>query len=269
MDHLEQLRWHLVRSAIAILCCAAVMFVFIDWLFDHVVYAPARQEFISYRLLCSLGHKLHVGDALCMPPVSIQLVGNTVSGPFTSAISISITAGLIVSFPYIFWECWKFIRPALTRKEAGTVTSSLGWVSLCFFCGAAFGYFLLAPFTFNFLGNYKLGSTGAYQYLPTLDDYVDTLTSIILGCAVGFELPVIAYVLTKIGFLNTGFLKRNRKYAFVIILILAAIITPSPDWTSQAIVTIPLVLLYEISILLAKKVERKQRLLEDANTTHS
>ncbi|MFT3911806.1 MAG: twin-arginine translocase subunit TatC [Ferruginibacter sp.] len=261
MDHLEQLRWHLVRAAIAILSCAIVMFIYIDWIFDNIVFAPAKKEFISYTALCSLGHKLQMGDALCMPPVEIKLVGNTVSGPFTSAITISITAGIIAAFPYVFWEFWKFIKPALTNKEAKTVTSSLGWVSLCFFSGAAFGYFLLAPFTFNFLGNYKLGTTGAYLYLPTLDDYIDTLTSIILGCAIGFELPVIAYVLTRIGILSTKLLKQYRKYAYVIILILAAVITPSPDWTSQAIVTVPLIILYEISILLAKKVERRKIVL--------
>ena len=258
MDHLEALRWHLVRAAAVVLSAAIVMFIFVDWIFDNIVYAPARKEFISYQALCSLGHKLHIGDALCMPPVDIKLVGNTVSGPFTSAITISLTAGIILAFPYLFWELWRFIKPALTPKEAKNVTSSLGWVSLCFFTGAAFGYFLLAPFTFNFLGNYKLGTTGAYVYLPTLDDYIDTLTSIILGCAIGFELPVIAYVLTKIGILNTKLLHQYRKYAYVVILILAAVITPSPDWTSQAIVTIPLMILYEISILLSKKVERKR-----------
>lgn len=258
MDHLEQLRWHLLRSAIAILSAAIVMFIYIDWIFDNIVYAPARKEFISYSMLCTLGHKLNIGDALCMPPVNIQLVGNTVSGPFSSAITISITAGILLACPYVFWELWKFIKPALTIKESKTVTASLGWVSLCFFAGAAFGYFLLAPFTFNFLGNYKLGTTGSYLYLPTLDDYIDTLTSIILGCAIGFELPVLAYVLTKVGILSTKLLKKYRKYAYVIILILAAVITPSPDWTSQAIVTIPLIILYEISILLSKKVESKK-----------
>lgn len=258
MDHLEALRWHLVRAAVVVLSAAIVMFIFVDWIFDNIVFAPAQKEFISYRALCSLGHKLHIGDALCMPPVDIKLVGNTVSGPFTSAITISLTAGIILAFPYLFWELWRFIKPALTSKEAKNVTSSLGWVSLCFFTGAAFGYFLLAPFTFNFLGNYKLGTTGAYVYLPTLDDYIDTLTSIVLGCAIGFELPVIAYVLTKIGILSTKLLKQYRKYAYVVILILAAVITPSPDWTSQAIVTIPLIILYEISIVLSKKVERKR-----------
>ena len=258
IDHLEALRWHIMRAAIAIAIAAIGMFIYVDWIFDNVIFAPAKASFISYTALCNFGHTLHIGDALCMPPINIHLQGNTISGPFMSAITISITGGIILAFPYIFWELWKFIKPALTNKEAKAVTSSIGWVSLCFFTGAAFGYFLLAPFTFNFLGNYSLGSTGAYTYLPTLDDYIDTLTSIILGCAIGFELPVIAFVLSKIGIVTPSLLKKYRKYAYVIILALAAIITPSPDWTSQMIVTIPLIFLYEISIVLSKKVERQK-----------
>ncbi len=258
MDHLEALRWHLIRAAAVILCATIVMFVYIDWIFDNIVYGPARKEFISYTALCSLGNKLHLGDSLCMPPVDIKLVGNTISGPFMSAITIAFTGGLILSFPYLFWELWKFIKPALDKKEAKTVTSSIAWVSLCFFTGAAFGYYLLAPFTFNFLANYTLGAAGGYIYLPTLDDYISTLTSIILGCAIAFELPVIVYVLSKIGVLSAALLRKYRKYAFLIILVLAAVITPSPDWVSQVIVTIPLVLLYEISIVLAMKVEKQK-----------
>lgn len=259
MDHLEVLRWHLVRSVAVILSVTIAMFVYIDWIFDNIVYGPARKEFISYTAMCSLGTKLHLGNALCMPPVDIKLVGNTISGPFMSAITIAFTCGFIVSFPYLFWELWRFIKPGLDKKETKTVTSSLGWVSLCFFAGAAFGYFLLAPFTFNFLANYTLGATGAYIYLPTLDDYLSTLTSIILGCAIGFELPIIVYVLARVGVVSADLLKKYRKYAFVIILIVSAVITPSPDWISQLIVTIPLVILYEISIRLAMKVESKKQ----------
>ncbi|MDQ6845398.1 MAG: twin-arginine translocase subunit TatC, partial [Bacteroidota bacterium] len=257
-DHLEVLRWHIIRAAVAIVSATVLVFIFIDWVFDNIVYAPARTTFITYGALCKLGHLLHLGDALCMPPVNIPLLGSTVSGPFMSAISISFTGGIILAFPYIFWETWRYIKPALSPKEVRNASGSIGWVSVCFFAGAAFGYYLLAPFTFNFLGNYKLGNTGAYTYLPTLDDFIDTLTSIILGCGLGFELPVIAFVLSKVGIVTPKMLKAYRKYAYVIILILAAVITPSPDWTSQAIVTIPLIALYEISIFLSRKVERQR-----------
>ena len=262
IEHLEALRWHVVRSGIVWILSAIVIFINIDWVFDKIIFAPAQNGFITYDLLCKLGHKLGVGDSLCMPPMNLQLQGNTISGPFMAAVSIAMIGGLIVTFPYLFWELWRFIKPALSPKEVKYSRGSIFWVSLCFFSGAAFGYFLLAPFTFNFLANFSLGSVGAYKYIPTLDDYIDTLNNIILGCGISFELPVLAYILSKIGLISAAFLRTYRKYAFVIILILAAVITPSPDWTSQVIVAIPLLLLYEISVFIAASVD-KQKVKEE------
>ena len=258
VEHLEALRWHVVRSAIVWILSAIVIFTNIDWVFDNIIFAPAQNGFITYDLLCKLGHKLGVGDSLCMPPMNLQLQGNTISGPFMAAVSISMIGGLIITFPYLFWELWRFIKPALSTKEIKYSRGSIFWVSLCFFSGAAFGYFLLAPFTFNFLANFSLGSVGAYKYIPTLDDYIDTLNNIILGCGISFELPVLAYILSKIGLITADFLRNYRKYAFVIILILAAVITPSPDWTSQVIVAIPLLLLFETSVFIAASVDKKK-----------
>ncbi len=257
IDHLEALRWHIVRSGLVWLTAAIVIFSKIDWIFDKIIFAPAQSNFITYSALCRFGHYIGIGDSLCMPPINLQLQGNTISGPFMSAISISMIGGLIVAFPYLFWELWRFIKPALSSKELKYSKGSIFWVTLCFFCGAAFGYYLLAPFTFNFLANFTLGSTNAYKYMPTLDDYIDTLNNIILGCGISFELPVLAYVLAKIGLINAAFLKKYRKYAFVIILILAAVITPSPDWTSQIIVAVPLLLLYELSVFIAARVDKE------------
>jgi sec-independent protein translocase protein TatC len=263
MDHLEVLRWHLMRSAIVLVVIAIGVFVYVDWIFDNIVFAPARKDFVTYTALCNFSHKLHLGDALCMPPIDIELLGSTVSGPFMSAISIAFMGAIIIAFPYLMWELWRFVKPALSSKEISYARGSIGWVSLCFFTGAAFGYFLLAPFTFNFLANFQLGKLGVYKYLPTLDDYISTLTSLILGCGVAFELPVLAYVLSKLGLITPKFLKDYRKYAYVVILIVAAIITPSPDWTSQTIVAVPLILLYEISIFISKRVE-KQKIKSEA-----
>lgn len=263
MDHLEVLRWHIVRSAIVLVIIAFVIFFKIDWVFDNIIYAPARKDFITYTGLCNLGHRLHLGNSLCMPPVDIPLLGSTVSGPFMSAISISFMGALIVAFPYLFWELWRFVKPALSTKELKYARGSIGWVSLCFFSGAAFGYYLLAPFTFNFLANFQLGTLGVYKYLPTLDDFIETLTDIILGCGIAFELPVLAFVLSKLGIITPDFLKQYRKYAYIVILFVAAVITPSPDWTSQTIVAVPLIILYEISIFISKRVD-KQRIKEEA-----
>jgi sec-independent protein translocase protein TatC len=256
IDHLEALRWHIVRSGLVWLVAAIALFINIDWIFDHIIFAPAQNDFITYSTLCNLGHSIGIGDALCMPPINIQLQGNTISGPFMSAISIAMIGGLIIAFPYLFWELWRFVKPALSSKELKYSRGSIFWVSICFFLGAAFGYFLLAPFTFNFLANFTLGTKSAYRYIPTLDDYIDTLNQIILGCGLSFELPILAYVLAKIGLITGNFLRKYRKYAFVIILVVAAVITPSPDWTSQIIVAVPLLLLYEISVVIAARVDK-------------
>jgi sec-independent protein translocase protein TatC len=197
-----------------------------------------------------------------MPPVEIPLQGNTISGPFMSALSISMIGGVVLAFPYLFWELWRFVKPALSPKEVRYSRGGIFWVSLCFFTGAAFGYFLLAPFTFNFLANFSLGSTGAYKYMPTLTDYIDTINNIILGCGIAFELPILAFVLAKIGLITAPLMKGVRKYAFVVILLLAAIITPSPDWTSQVIVALPLLLLYEISVVLVSRVDKQREIIE-------
>lgn len=258
LDHLEALRWHIVRSLIAWIIAATGLFIFRDWIFDNVILAPSRNGFISYSVLCRLSHFLHIGDSLCMPPFLMKLQGNTVSGPFVAALNIAMIGGIIVAFPYIFYELWRFIRPALSKKELKYGSKSIFWVSFCFLLGAAFGYYVLAPFTFNFLANFNIGTTGAYTYLPTLDDYISTMTNLLLGCGVAFELPVLAVVLAKIGLITAKFLKKSRRLAYVLILVVAAILTPSPDWISQAIVAMPLVLLFEISIILVKKVDTEK-----------
>lgn len=258
VDHLEALRWHIMRSAIVWLVAAIAIFVFVDWIYDNIILAPSSESFITYSTLCRFGRWLGVGDSLCMPPVKIKFLVNEVNGTFTSAINISMIGAIIVAFPYIFWELWRFVKPALSDKEKKYARGSIFWVSLCFFTGAAFGYYLLAPFTFNFLATFTLGKSGAIVYQPTINDYIDSLTNIILGCGIAFELPILAFVLAKIGLVSASFLAKYSKYAFVIILLVAAIITPSPDMTSQIIVAAPLLLLYWISILLVRSVDRKR-----------
>ena len=258
MGHLEALRWHLMRSVIVWLAAAIIIFVFRDWVYDNIILAPSSEHFITYDTLCRFGHWLGIGDSLCMPPVKIRFLVTQVNGTFTSALSIAMIGAIIIAFPYIFWELWRFITPALSAKEKKYARGSIFWVSLCFFLGAAFGYYLLAPFTFNFLASFTLGTSGAIEYQPSINDYIDSLSNLILGCGIAFELPILAYVLAKIGFINARLLKKYSKYAFVVILLIAAIITPSPDITSQVIVALPLLLLYWISIQLVARVDRKK-----------
>jgi len=257
-DHLEELRWHIIRSIIAWLVAAISIFINIDWIYDHIILAPADEKFVTYGALCKFGHWLHLGDGFCMPPIKINFQVTEVNGTFTSAITIAMIGGLIAAFPYIFWEVWRFIKPALSPKERKYGQGSIFYVSLCFFTGALFGYYLLAPFTFNFLASFTLGKSGLIQYRPAINDYIDSLTNLILGCGIAFELPVLCYVLAKLGIITGSFLKKHFKFAFVIILMVSAIITPSPDWTSQFLVAIPLSLLYWVSILLAGSVDRKR-----------
>ena len=258
MSHLEALRWHLMRSVIVWLVAAITIFIFVDWVYDNIIVAPSSEGFITYIALCDFGHWLHIGEGLCMPPVNIQFLVTEVNGTFTSALNIAIMGALIIAFPYIVFELWRFIKPALTNKEKRYARGSVFWVSLCFFLGAAFGYYLLAPFTFNFLASFTLGTKGSIVYSPSITDYIDSLTNLILGCGIAFELPVLFYVLAKINLINSTLLKKYSKYAFIIILIVAAVITPSPDITSQVVVATPLLLLYWLSIVLVARVDRQR-----------
>jgi sec-independent protein translocase protein TatC len=166
--------------------------------------------------------------------------------------------GFIAAFPYVFWEIWLFIKPALNQNELRSARGAIFWVSLFFFTGAAFGYFILAPFTFSFLANFTLGTKSLVVTRPTLTDFIEMMTDIILGAGIAFQLPIISYVLTKIGLITPQFLRTYRKYALVGILMIAAIITPSPDWMSQMIVFIPLFLLYEIGIVISSRVHKAE-----------
>lgn len=258
VDHLEALRWHIVRSAFAIVTVAIIIFINMNWIFDKIIRGPIRPDFVSYVGLCKLGRKLHMGDALCLQSVSgLKLQTTQFSSQFISSINIAIIGGFIVAFPYVFWEFWRFVKPALSAKEKKSSRGAIFFVTFFFLLGVSFGYFLLAPFTFSFLANYSVGAPGAIQTVPTLDDYIENLVDIIIGSGLAFQLPLISYVLTRIGLITPNFLRIYRKYAYVAILFVAAIITPSPDWMSQTIVALPLILLYELSIRISVRVSKE------------
>jgi sec-independent protein translocase protein TatC len=259
IDHLEELRSHIIRSVLAILVGAIFIFIYRNWIFDNIIVGPINKNFISYKALCDFSHWAHLGDALCMPPVQVTMQSTTFGGQFLSSITMAFVGGIIIAFPFIFWEFWRFVKPALKEKELKSTRFVIVWVSFFFFTGAAFGYFLLGPFTFNFLAGFQLGTENMIVTRPTFADYLDNLTNIILGCGLAFELPVLAFILTKIGIITPLFLRTTRKYAIVVILIVAAFITPSPDWMSQLIVFIPLWMLYELSILVSARVYKQNK----------
>jgi sec-independent protein translocase protein TatC len=261
IDHLEALRWHLVRSVIAVVVCALLIFIYAREVVTYVIMGPARNDFSTYSVLCNLGHTLKLGKALCLGDFTIKFQSNAMTEQFMTTFTIAFVGGFIVSFPYVFWEFWRFIRPALSKKEVRKTRGIIFWVSLLFFMGVGFGYYILTPFMVNFYSNYSLSPL--IEFKPTLSDYIENLIYTTVGIGVLFQMPLLIMFLSKIGIVSPSFLKKYRKHAFVIILIAAAIITPSTDPFSLTLVTIPLYALFEASVLLSKRVY-KQREKADA-----
>lgn len=261
IDHLEELRWHLIRSVIAVLVCAIVVFVFSDYVVDTILFGPTKPNFVSARWMCSLGQSIGIGDALCFKQVTAKFLETTMTGQFIASFTLSFIGGFIIAFPYIFWEFWRFVRPALSSKELKNTRGVIIWVSLLFFTGVAFGYFILTPFMVNFYFNYKLSDQ--IEIMPTFSDYLENLIYTTVGIGVLFQMPLLVMVLARVGFLTARFLRKYRRHAFVLIIIAAAIITPSTDPFSLTIVTIPLYLLFEASIIVAGRVNKKQALKDE------
>jgi sec-independent protein translocase protein TatC len=263
VDHIEELRWHIIRSLLAIGVAAIIAFFNIEWIFDHIILGPAHSDFVSYNLLCRLGRLMRV-DVLCLGDMQLMFQNTELSGQFMMSFSVSFMLGFIIAFPYIFWELWKFIRPALNPNELKYARGIVFWSSSLFFIGVLFAYYIIAPFTINFFANYQLSPS--FKNIITIANYYDTMSDLILGMGIVFELPVVVFFLSRIGLLTPILMREKRKYAFIIILVLAAVITP-PDWLSIWIVTIPLVILYELGIVISQRAlnERKRKELQSLN----
>jgi len=259
IEHLEVLRGHLFRSALAIAAGAIVFIVYNTFFVREVLMGPTHADFPTYKWLCKVGHAIGLGDNMCMKDIGLKMQSTSVSGQFSMYFTLIFVGGIIVAFPYIFWEFWRFIKPALTKKELSKTRGVIFWVSFLFFLGITFGYFIIAPYTVNFFANFQLDDNIENRW--TITSYIDTLVPLILGTGLAFQLPLVMFFLAKVGLMSPDFLRRNRKYAIVIILILAGVITP-PDVISQVICTIPLMLLYEISIWLTAKVQKEKALEE-------
>lgn len=256
IDHLEELRWHVIRAVIAVLIGAVVIFIFAKEIVDGVLFAPADNSFVTYKWLCDFSHWIGAGDAICMQGVQAQFQSNTMTGQFISTFTIAFVGGFIVAFPYVFWEFWRFVRPALSPNEARRTKGVIFWVSILFFTGVLFGYYILTPFMINFYFTYTLSDK--IINIPNFSDYIENLIYTTVGIGLLFQLPLLVMVLAKIGILTARFMRKYRRHAFVIILIAAAIITPSTDPFSLAIVTIPLYLLFEASIIIASRINKRQ-----------
>ncbi len=254
LEHLEELRWHIIRSILAIVFFMIIAFIFKSFIFDNIILAPKNPGFFTNRLLCELGERLHTA-ALCINTKPLNLINIKMSGQLTTHITVAMVSGLILAFPVILWEFWQFFKPALKSNEAKYAKGAVTAASLLFFTGVLFGFYMLAPLSVHFLSSYEISPEVTNQI--NIRSYIGTLTSICLATGLVFELPIIAFFLTKIGIITPAFMRKYRKHAIVVIFIIAAIITP-PDVFSQTLVAIPLLLLYEVSIFISAKVMKQK-----------
>ena len=249
LEHLEELRWRLVRIAIAILLISIVLWVYQEWIMERLFLSMRKPDFISFRLLCDY-------FGICIQEIPVKMQSTTVSGQFSYALMMSIMGGVVLSFPFIFQQIWSFVKPGLKNNEKSVVKGIVVYVSLLFFLGISFGYFIIAPLSIQFFGSYQMSSQ--IENIFTVSSYMSMILSTIFYSGLLFLLPVISYIFAKLGIITPAFLRKYRKHSIVGVLIISAAITP-PDLISQIIVAIPIIILYEISILVAVRVEKNMK----------
>ncbi|MCU4174660.1 twin-arginine translocase subunit TatC [Carboxylicivirga sp. N1Y90] len=254
LDHLEILRWHLVRAFASVFVFAILAFVFKGFVFDTVILGPSGKDFFTNRLLCDLASRLDM-PLLCINQIPLSVQNINMSGQFTTHIWVSFVAGIVVAFPYIFWEFWRFVKPALYSKEVNHSRGAIFFASTLFTVGILFAYYVICPLSIHFLGTYQVSEE--VENIVNLGSYISTITSIVLAGGIIFELPIFIYFLAKVGLVSSGFLRKYRKHSIVVALLLAAVITP-PDVISQLLVCFPLVILYESGIVIARRIEAKR-----------
>ncbi len=259
LDHLEALRWHLFRAVSAVLIFTVAAFIAKDFVFGVLILGPSKVDFWTYRMLCDLGNYVGI-PALCINDLPFTIQSRQMTGQFSMHMTSSLVVGLIAAFPYLFYEVWRFISPGLYTKERNAARGAVFFVSFLFLSGALFGYYVLTPMSINFLANYQLDPSIANEF--DITSYVSTLSMLVLASAIMFQLPVVVYFLSMSGLVTSKMLKSYRKHSMVVILVLSAVITP-PDVISQLLIAMPILVLYELGILIAKRLE-KQRAVKQA-----
>lgn len=254
LDHLEQLRWHLLRSISAVFIFTVLAFLSKSFVFGVVILGPSKVDFITYTTFCRISDFLSV-PALCIDELPFVIQSRQMTGQFSMHMTSSLVVGLIAAFPYLFWEIWRFISPGLHLQERKAARGAVFFVSLLFFLGAAFGYFLLAPLSINFLSNYQVDPSITNEF--DITSYISTLTMLVLASAVMFQLPVVIYFLSMSGLVTSSWLRSYRRHAIIVILLISALITP-PDIISQLLIAMPILALYEVGINIAKRLEKKR-----------
>ena len=255
-DHLDELRKHIIRSVLAIVVFSVVAFANKHILFDVILFGPKNPDFWTYRMFCKLSLLLTGTEDYCVKEIGFILSNISITGQFSQHFFISFIAGCILAFPFILWQFWQFIKPALSAKEKGYARGLVFYSSVLFFTGILFGYYLLSPVSVSFMGSYRVSDEVINEI--NLESYISFVATLTFATGLVFELPILVYFLAKIGLLTSGWMRKYRRYAIVVILILAALVTP-PDVSSQVLLTIPLLGLYELSIWVASRVERNER----------
>lgn len=258
-EHLEELRWHILRSLLVVMLAGIVLFIFQDWFFKQVIFGPTQKDFFSYQFICKLSHAVGLGDNMCFSPPEFKKQAIGFGEAFITSVSISFTAGLIFAFPYVFWELWRFVSPGLYATERNAARGVVFICSFLFMTGVSFGYFIIAPFAINFLVGYTIPGV---ENTPTLDSYIGYMVMFTLPMGLVFELPIVVYFLAKVGLIGPGTMREFRRHAIVVILIVAAFLSP-PDAVSQVLIALPLFGLYEASILVAAREANKRARKEE------
>jgi sec-independent protein translocase protein TatC len=261
-EHLEALRWHIIRSAIAVLIFASFAFGFYTTIFSGIIMAPTKQSFWTYRMMCNMGYWLQSlnsffsAKSFCVGEIKFKLINTELAGQFNLQLNSSIMIGLILGIPYLLFELWLFIRPALHEKERRAASGFVLYASVLFFIGVLFGYYVVTPLSVRFFAGYTVSDTIENYF--SIDSYLSSITTLTLVAGIVFQLPIVVYILSSLGILTPQFMRKTRRYATVIILVLAAIITPSPDALTMLIVAAPLFVLYELSIFVSAVVQRRK-----------
>ena len=255
LEHLEDLRWHILRSIFAIIIVGIACFIMKDFIFDTIIFGPKKMSFPTYKFLCESARFIGFETNFCGTEFPFIIQNRTMGGQFSAHIWTSILGGFIISFPYVIYELWKFISPGLHTNEKMKSGGTIFICSLLFFLGVLFGYYVVTPLSINFFGSYQVSN----EVLNEIDisSYIALVRSSSLACGIMFELPIIIFFLSRIGVVTPSSLIKYRKYALLIVLTFAAIITP-PDVASQFIVAIPVMILYQISIFISRLVLKKQ-----------
>lgn len=255
-DHLEVLRWHLIRAAVAVIIFGGLAFYFFDGIWNNVIMGPKSPSFPTYRFMCYLGNLLHT-DGMCITTIPGKIINTEMAGQFSLQINAALIIGLTCGFPYLLWEIWRFVKPALLEKEAKAASGFVFYASLLFFLGILFGYYVVAPLSIHFLTNYQISPDIENNF--TIDSYVTSVATLTLVSGIVFQLPIVIFVLATIGIITDKFMREKRRFAIIIILIVAMLVTPTPDVTTMLVISMPLFVLYEVSIVVAKRVVNRKK----------